>query len=146
MFNDYDNILYLDCDTEICGPLDGIFCERDKPAIGIVKESVNMLKDVVKEYWNSGVMLFTPRLFGKKTINEFCAALMKNAIEFKDTYVDQDALNRTLVDKRFSKLVLDLGSEYNFFISTQDFIADRKCKIIHYAGTNSMFHRRYRPT
>ena len=70
LFWDIDNLLYMDNDTEFVGSVQELFIKRDKPRILMVQEKVNHVNDelgrhTIDKYYNSGVMLITPKIIGK---------------------------------------------------------------------------------
>lgn len=141
-FRKFDNVLYLDCDTEFKKPIGELFQDKTVPGIYLVEENESMLEIPLKHYWNSGIILATVKSLKKSLLNEFFGELIRTAKKFPERYVDQDAMNRVLDQDKFSSLVLPMGPEYNLLPGTT-----RKpfsgCKIKHYAGTNAKYRRRY---
>ena len=41
IFKDLDNLLYLDCDTEVVGDIYNIFTEKHQPMVGMVYDVTN---------------------------------------------------------------------------------------------------------
>lgn len=73
LFWEIDNLLYLDNDTEFVGSLSELFFERSNPQILMVEETVNHVNSeigehVIDKYYNSGVMMITPKLMGKELL------------------------------------------------------------------------------
>ena len=150
MFSDYDNVLYLDCDTEIGGTLDELFVERESPVVNLIPGIDNPLspRGVPKygdlkcpTYYNSGVILATPRLIGETTCQQIYETLCELTTKFPQLrWPDQDALNAVFGMDEFISLVKPLPKTYNFTWSTRpkctakEARAATEYKIKHYVG------------
>ena len=140
VFNDIDNLLYLDCDTEVCSSLEDLFLPKTTPTIGLVSENMNYLtinhNITTKYYFNSGVMLCTPKLLSEAS-KEMFTLLVTFAKNHNFTYSDQDALNMVLSGGDYSRYIVMLGNTYNSFLGTwKDGVAPDNPRIIHHAGSN----------
>ena len=71
LFDDYDNVLYIDVDTEITGNIGELFNTCHEPGIYTADEEQNWLLEQgdkfksSNRYCNSGVILLTPKLIGR---------------------------------------------------------------------------------
>ena len=139
IFNEYDNLLYLDCDTEVVDDISEIFTQSDDAVIRMVTENSDWLKIhhgiECPFYSNAGVILLTPKALGLKNSNELFNELIVSAKTNKFVYADQDALNYVLTLKQFSSFREILDEKYNSFIGTSKSKQNiEKPKIIHHAG------------
>lgn len=124
-FLDFDNLLYIDVDTDCADSLDDVFIERTTPAILLGRETINCIcprgipkyspEIKCKKYYNSGLILVTPKLIGKEKLNAIFDEIMRIAglgIPFRAT--DQEIFNAVLGEERFEHLVGELPTGYNF--------------------------------
>lgn len=122
LFKEFDNVLYLDCDTVVNAPLDELFTIRKVPKIRMVEEIkrdwiVKRYEELglkLKHYCNSGVILFNPKWFSGRLLTRFFQRLVYEAVERPERYADQDSINQALATPEFADLLELLPGEYNY--------------------------------
>lgn len=104
-----DKILYLDCDTIVVGSIQSLLDTRLKMPVAMVKElSVpNHIEDFLKNYYNSGVLLFDYTLWESFGCSR---KLYDNAKKYRDVlkYPSQDLLNLSC-----QHMICTLSPNYN---------------------------------
>ena len=150
--HDYDNILYVDCDTEFTGSIQNLMqiqFEQDKFFGWVIERDLvnetdqyfktqwhdiisnqNLCLDVpndnLKFYCNSGVFLLKQRIFKQLTKpNEFFSILIEISTTNGLKIPDQDVLNYVCSSKQYSKFVQYISSNYNH----QQWCRYKKCHI-----------------
>ena len=110
---DCERVLYLDCDTLVCGDISELYnIDLSGKYAAVVRDIWNVekyckrLKMKSREYFNSGVMLINCALWRKDNLRE---KITEYATGRKVEYCDQDCLNKVIDEK---KLMLDL--KYNY--------------------------------
>lgn len=135
IFDDFDNVLYLDCDTEVQMPLYELFKEHDKPSIMVVEDMKNWLEKqgyLSNYYFNSGFMLITPRLLGVERMRELFHKFVKRANKKQMSFPDQDAMNYVFwTSPEFNAFLVHLGVEYDWWKGRNKPIIP---KIVHHVG------------
>lgn len=119
IFRDYDNVLYLDCDTVVKRPIYELFEQKTEPGIYMGEDCINQLHCQFlpcDHYCNSGVIMATPRLFGKDALSELFQALLETSKKRKWNFPDQDTINYVLNHKPHRCLLKVLPIEYNYFL------------------------------
>lgn len=138
-------LLYLDTDIIVHGSLKNLFhIDIGGAPLGAVPDSSPFIREDlgIKEqgqYFNSGVLLINTQQWREQQVTE-------NALKFvlanpkKVKWVDQDALNATLIGRWFR-----LDNKYNFTlfdvklqVPTKELIKDKV--IIHYTSSNKPWH------
>lgn len=124
VFDDYDNLLLVDCDTVVADTVEELFTEHDKPTVSMVPENGNNLVDRRKNlkygnlscdhYCNAGVVFITPRLLGRETRHAIHRKYIGLSTSYKFKVDEQDALNAVFGLPEFSNLLKPIGKEYNF--------------------------------
>lgn len=143
IFNDLDNLLYLDCDTEIQAPIEELFNEKSSPTLLVVEDMNNYLTRmgfISNFYFNSGVMLITPRLMGVDFRKNVFDLLVERNRKKVFPRGDQDTINFLLWRKMIpSEIIKALGVEYNWWKSRN---VPKAPKIIHHVG-NEEYPRKF---
>ena len=142
LFKDVDNMVYIDCDTEVVAPVDELFHNGKSPTVSLAEEKFNHLwlnhRFITNHYYNCGVMATNPKAMissgiGKKLID----ASFETANRLLLRYADQDAMNMTLNKPEFKDIVHVMGAEYNSFPGTwPDKDPPDNEKIVHHAGSS----------
>lgn len=149
IFLDFDNVLYLDCDTEIQGELNDLFKEHEKPMICMCEERRNHLVEQgihSEKYYCAGVLFLTPRKIGKIKLNCIFDELVKTVKKRPLRFVDQDILNQVIAMDDFKFLFHPFGAEYDFFWCTDFALTPgATVKIRHYAATKGQYEKKYLP-
>ena len=147
IFLDYDNVLYLDCDTEVEGPLDGLFKEKHPPMICMAEEKINHLVQQgipSSNYYCAGVMFATPRAIGKEKLNRMFNALVETVKKRPLNFVDQDIINQVIAMDEFKGLFKPFGAEYDYFNCTCfKWNPKNPIRIRHYAATKGIYEKKY---
>ena len=125
LFLDVDNLLYMDNDTEFVSSVEELFVERSQPQILLVQENVNHVneelgKHVISKYYNSGVMLITPKLFGRELLKTAFNKLIECAKSRSWKWPNQDPTNFVLGHEPFRKFVVDMSPKFNYFSTTKN--------------------------
>ena len=137
LFLEYDNVLYLDNDTEVWEPVEELFPRIPTSKLRMVQQEANKM-DVygidLPRYCNTGVMSLSPKTIGADVLRRLFVELVETNKRTQFRYVDQDTLNFVLSQDGFNNLVETLPGEYNFFRSTAKMVSspDAKVKIRHY--------------
>ena len=98
VFRNFDNLLYVDVDTEFIGDVYDLFVKNHEPGIYMADNKRNWLKNLggefakVKRYCNSGVIFFTPNKIEKGILDRLFAESAKAAIEIRFCLADQCAI------------------------------------------------------
>jgi lipopolysaccharide biosynthesis glycosyltransferase len=142
---EYDKILYLDCDTIICNEIDELFIKNID--FGAVKYFFYLDYYIrqfnIENYFNAGVLLI-----GKKYLNQanYSSMLLKLNSE-KDTTnpllhrFDQSSENEEpFINYCFNDINVPLPSIYNSSIYTSSFEDIRDIKIIHLQGISKFLY------
>ena len=102
IFWKFDNVLYLDSDTQVKGNLCELFRPCMRPRIRLVSEKMRdwirqRFKEIglgeIRNYCNSGIMLVNPKMFSEKELTGMYDALMNETQKRPGRYPDQDAIN-----------------------------------------------------
>ena len=142
LFSDIDNLIYIDCDTEVVGSVDELFYLKSNPVLCLVEEKLNHLwlnhRFITNNYYNCGVMMSNPKIMISSGVGR---RIFDSSMEFANKllmrYADQDALNMALNKEEFRGIVMTLDSKYNSFPGT--WLEDKQPKdekIIHHAGSS----------
>lgn len=149
-FQEFDNMLYLDCDTEFESSIDELFNEEMPSGIYVVKElntdendkRTSLVKQIgdypVKDiYFNAGVMFITSKLLGNELLCELFNELVDAARTHAFWFADQCASNFVLLNKKYKDVLKFLDTSYNDCWATTHFSPEywpEKTKIRHYSG------------
>lgn len=135
IFNDLDNLLYLDCDTEIQASIEELFKAQEKPCVMVVEDMKNWLKEQgygSSYYFNSGFMLITPKLMGEDRLRSIFNKFVARANRRQMSFGEQDAMNYVgWMDPEFKSLIVPMGVEYDWWKSRN---VPKAPKIIHHVG------------
>lgn len=145
-FYTYDNILYLDTDTQIVGDINDIFLlETDKHIIGVDDvinhhNNINEYRIIYKygykleHYINSGVMLFKPR-----NINTMKFSIIFNNIIDRYNKMELYLKDQDMININFNIECL-YDYKYNYFVTPKTKMPDVKdIRIKHYLQKELMF-------
>lgn len=135
--NNIDRILYLDCDTIVCGSLRSLWkMELESKVLGAVQDCVaNETKIAVglnptQKYFNVGVLLINLGLWRKMNIEYECINFIEQH-KGKVRHHDQGVINGVL-----SENIFPISLKYN--LMTIYYIFNRK-KILKYYGESASF-------
>lgn len=144
MFSKLDNLLYVDADTMFVKNVEELFRKRTSPAIGVVPEKKNNLTKFNlassgDRYFNTGLVLLTPKLIGRGKMAELFNQLeisLKTNVEWE--HGDQDVFNLAASRHPFNSMIEELGPEYNLFNGTWDKpTPPATVKMVHFAGNKN---------
>ena len=98
IFQDFDNLMYIDVDTEFNKPIDELFTTTHEPGIYMVKEWGKrwVLDKTIDKYCNAGMIFTTPSQLDEKTKFDLFLELVSCSSKNQLKYADQDALNYVL--------------------------------------------------
>lgn len=151
VFRNFDNLLYVDVDTEFIGDVYDLFAKNHEPGIYMADNKRNWLKNLggefakVKRYCNSGVIFFTPNKIEKDILDRLFAESAKAAIEIKFCLADQCAICFILNKEMYKGIWKKLDYHYNYCSGTSwDGELDISgSKILHYTGPNKNYQLKY---
>lgn len=114
---DLDRVLYLDCDTAVCGKLQPLWDVEMGNALAAVVEDegaegahlAEFKEGRAQRYFNAGVMLINLALWRAEQTSRELWTCLNAATTSELPYLDQDVLNRTLTGR-----VVYLDGQYNY--------------------------------
>lgn len=158
---DYDQLLYIDGDTQITGMLSPLllaevqpdhFLAASDPMIFALPagrqhgqkfsdyfESIGMEQRNFNNYFNSGVLRINRHGWDK--IGQNAMALFRR-LRDRSHYPDQDALNLTAMDQRIS---MSLAWNFPVFLRNAGLEQEITPRIIHYMGSPKPWHGQFEP-